>query len=592
MKSVTPLPLILAFAITIGAGLNAFAQQVTDQVAPEVSSGQVQKTMATAKNWMVVAANPYATNAGHQIIKTGGNAVDAMVAIQLVLGLVEPQSSGIGGGAFALFWDNQGKQLLTFDGRETAPSIVDGNLFLGKDKKTMRFFQAVVGGRSVGVPGTIKLLETMHKQFGKLPWKQVVQPAIDLAKKGFIVSPRLNKLIRASAQSLYQDPMARGYFFSEEGVPIYAGTRLKNLPYAKILQAIALQGSKAFYNGDNAKAIVQAVRNHPTNPGFISLKDLARYKVNQRKPVCIPYRGYKVCGMGPPSSGGLTIGQILKMVEPYDLAKLGPNHTQSWQIIGDASSLAFADRGRYMADSDFVAMPKGLLNENYLRERSNLIDPKHRPFGKALRKGEIRPGDPPFDHASNWADSADLELPSTSHFSIVDQQGNVLSMTTTIENGFGSRTMVNGYLLNNELTDFSFLPTINGKPVANSVQGGKRPRSSMAPTIIFKDNRPWAALGSPGGSRIIGYVAKTIIALIDWSMNIQAAVELPHRVNRFGTFDIEKGPGANLFANLLQNLGYKTKIRELNSGLHGIVMENGYYYGGVDPRREGLALGQ
>lgn len=582
---------LLSFAMTLVSGLS-LAQDVADAVEPEAFTGKTSKTLVTGKNWMVAAANPHAAKAGATMLKQGGNAIDAMVAVQLVLGLVEPQSSGLGGGAFLVFWDESKSRLTTYDGRETAPAIVDERLFLKADGSAMKFFDAVVGGRSVGTPGTVKLLSEVHAKHGKLDWEKLFGPAISLATNGFEVSPRLNKLITASAQSLFQDENARNYFLSEEGVPLFTGTRIINLPYARTLKLIAQEGAAGFYEGENAQAIVDAVRNHPTNPGFLSVADLAKYQIKEREPVCANYRDHEVCGMGPPSSGGLTVGQILKLIEPHDLATLGPSDPQTWRLIGDASRLAFADRSRFMADSDFISMPKGLLEDNYLSDRSKLLGERGAK-DNALPQGSVVPGDPPFDKANLWADDASMELPSTSHFSIRDKSGNVVSMTTTIENGFGSRIMVNGYLLNNELTDFSFVPNVGGKPVANRVEAGKRPRSSMAPTIILKNNKPWAAVGSPGGSRIIGYVAKTIVGLIDWDLDIQTAIELPHLVNRFGTYDLEARTPAERLQPALEKLGYKTNVRSLNSGLHGIVIdEKGRLSGGADPRREGIVIAE
>ena len=586
----TPRLFAACLAACIAIGLPApsvLAEQASDKIAPESATGFVSRPPVTARKWMVVAANPHAARTGEAILAQGGNAVDAMVGVQLVLGLVEPQSSGLGGGAFAVYFDAASGNMTTFDGRETAPAEATPDLFIGEDGKPMKFFDAVIGGRSVGTPGTVALLEAMHRKYGKLPWASLFAPAIALAKDGFAVSPRLNTLVADSAESLFQYERTRKYFFSEEGVPIFAGTILKNAEYAATLEAIARDGAAAFYSGEIARDIVDTVRNAPGNPGRLSLADLANYKVVEREPVCVNYRAHDICGMGPPSSGALTVGQILKLAEPSDLKALGPENPESWRIIGDASRLAFADRGLYMADSDFVKMPKGLLNAAYLAERAKLLAGPN-----ALAPEAVTAGEPPFDHAMIYAPDQAIEFPSTSHFSIVDAEGNVLSMTTTIENGFGSRLMVRGFLLNNELTDFSFVPESNGNPVANRVEPGKRPRSSMAPTIILKDGRPVMAVGSPGGSRIIGYVAKTIIAHIDWGMNAQQAVSLPHLVNRFGTYDIEEGTSATQLAPALSAMGYKVEAKELNSGLHVIVIGKDGLEGGADPRREGLAIGQ
>ncbi|MBO6816679.1 MAG: gamma-glutamyltransferase [Rhizobiaceae bacterium] len=578
-------PAVLVFLLAcLGASQ---AQQTADQIDPEQASGKAQNDLVHAKTHMVASANPYASKAGMEILNDGGNAIDAMVAVQLVLGLVEPQSSGLGGGAFLVYFDGTENRLTTYDGRETAPADATADMFLDQNGQPMRFFDAVVGGRSVGTPGTVKLLHETHKKHGKLAWERLFEPAIHLAENGFKVSPRLNSLISNSAESLYRFEATRNYFLSEEGVPLFPGTIIRNAEYANTLRMIAKNGADAFYKGELAERIVQTVQNAPGNPGKLSLDDLSGYRIKERNPVCLNYREHDICGMGPPSSGALTVGQILGILEPYDLRKLGPTAPESWRLIGDASRLAFADRSQYMADSDFVKLPKGLLNKSYLEQRSKLLSRQN-----ALGQDDVLPGNPPQDHASNFAADNSLELPSTSHFSIADRFGNVLSMTTTIENGFGSRLMVGGFLLNNELTDFSFVPEIGGQLVANRIEPGKRPRSSMTPTIVMKDGKPVLAVGSPGGSRIIGYVAKTLIAWIDWDMDVQSAINLPHLLNRFGTYDLEKGTTAEQLEKPLEKLGYKTEIRDLNSGLHAIEITTQGFEGGADPRREGLAVGQ
>lgn len=565
---------------------SAKAQNVADSVAPEASSGITQKELVKAKSQMVVAANPLASKAGVEILNLGGNAIDAMVAVQTVLGLVEPQSSGLGGGAFLVYFDGQSQTLTTYDGRETAPLAATPDMFLDDNGQPLYFFDAVIGGRSVGTPGTVKLLYETHKKHGRLDWKTVLQPAITLAENGFRISPRLNALISRSAESLYKYEPTRDYFLSEEGVPLFVGTLVRNQKYADTLKAIVEGGADAFYTGEIARRIVETVQNAEGNPGRLSLEDLANYKIIEREPVCYRYRDHDVCGMGPPSSGALSVGQILGLVEAYDLASYGPESAESWRIIGDATRLAFADRGQYMADSDFVKMPKGLLDRNYLWQRTQKL------IGdKALGDDEVFAGKPPFDHTLLYAPDTSPELPSTSHFSIVDKSGNVVSITTTIENGFGSRLMVDGFLLNNQLTDFSFVPEVDGMPVANAIEPGKRPRSSMSPTIVLKEGKPVLAVGSPGGSRIIPFVAKTLIAWLDWEMNIQQAIEFPHLVNRFGTYDVEKGTRAEKLVAPLEALGFKVEVRDLNSGLHGIEITPEGLEGGADIRREGLAIG-
>lgn len=563
----------------------AFTQQASDTVAPEIASGVEEKELVSASKQMVVAANPLAAQAGLDVLRQGGSAADALVAVQTVLGLVEPQSSGLGGGAFLVWYDAQTGEITTFDGRETAPMAASDDLFL-EDGEPMAFFDAVIGGRSAGTPGVVRLMEAVHQRYGKHEWADLFESAIELAEAGFEVSPRLHTQIADDRGKLDQEPAARAYFYDESGEPIAAGTILKNPDYAATLRTIAQEGADAFYAGDIAQKIVEAVRNHPTNPGLLSLEDLASYEVKQRPAVCAPYRGLDVCGMGPPSSGALTIGQILGMVSHFNLAALGPDDPESWRIIGEATRLAFADRDMYMADSDFVSMPQGLLNASYLEERAALIRRT-----TALPAEEVKAGTPPWDKAEFRLPGIAPELPSTSHFVIVDEEGNIASMTTSIESGFGSRQMAAGFLLNNQLTDFAFSPQNGGEAVANRVEPGKRPRSSMSPTIILKEGKPVFALGSPGGSNIIPYVANTIIALVDWKMDMQQAVSLPHLSNRFGTYDLEAGTPAEELADDLQALGFETRVTELNSGLHGVAITSDGLQGGADPRREGVAVG-
>jgi gamma-glutamyltranspeptidase/glutathione hydrolase len=536
-----------------------------------------------AKNWMVSVANPHAAAAGARVLSEGGTAADAMVAVQAVLGLVEPQSSGIGGGAFLVWYDSKSGEITTLDGRETAPLAATPRLFQNENGERLKFWDAVVGGRSVGVPGTPALMEAAHKKWGQNSWNSLFSEAIDLADNGFAVSPRLAALVARDAERLGRFSDTADYFFPNEQ-PLVEGHLLTNPAYADLMRRMAKDGAEVIYSGDIARAIIDTVRGAEKNPGVLSLTDLQIYKVKERPAVCVPFRGYQVCGMGPPSSGALTVGQILGLLNQFPPGS--SNDPQTLRLIGDASRLAFADRGRYMADSDFVPMPtKGLLAQDYLSERAKLLNGPD-----ALT--EAVPGNPEYSHASLWADDVSLELPSTSHISIVDRFGNALSMTTTIENSFGSRLMAHGFLLNNELTDFSFSSHRNGVPIANRVEPGKRPRSSMSPTIILKDGRPTLVIGSPGGSRIIGYVAEAIVAHIDWGMNIQAAVSIPHAINRFGTYDLEKGTSLKAMVAPLEELGYKVNLRLLNSGLHAISIGENGLFGGADPRREGIAIGQ
>jgi len=586
------------FLAALMLGTPLVAQQTADAVQPEGAAAGVFQSLdpivqaslqakangtpIAATEWMVAAANPHAVQAGADVLAAGGTAADALVAVQTVLGLVDPQSSGWGGGACLVWYDAGSGKLPTIDGRETAPLAATPTLFQDENGETLGFFDAVVGGRSVGTPGTPALLQMAHKKWGKADWAGLFDPAIALASDGFSVSPRLAGLVERDAERLASDATAAAYFLPN-GAPLQVGTSLKNMAYADSLRAMATQGASAIYTGDIADAIIAAVQNAPGNPGVLSHIDLSIYQAKERPAVCATFRAHDVCGMGPPSSGALTVGQILGMLEGYDLSA-GPNDPDVRRLMGDAARLAFADRGRYMADSDYVPMPTaGLVDPTYLADRAKLLN-----GDTALQ--DVSAGTPAFDHAFNLADDYAIDLPSTSHVSIVDSYGNVASMTTTIENAFGSRMMVGGFMLNNELTDFSFRSHRDGVPIANRLEPGKRPRSSMAPTIVMKDGAPVLAIGSPGGSRIIGYVAEAIVAHIDWGMDVQAAVSLPHMVNRFGTYDLEEGTDAVTLSDPLTAMGFEIGVRGLNSGLHAISIGDSLL-GGADPRREGIALG-
>ncbi|MBE3640282.1 gamma-glutamyltransferase [Mangrovicoccus algicola] len=596
-------------AILVLAAMAAPAQQAADAVAPETAAPAPAPAAAThaglgpgareaqalrdagrpatGQSWMISAANPLAVQAGAKILEAGGSAADAMIATQAVLGLVEPQSSGLGGGAFLVWYDAASGTLATLDGRETAPMAATPTLFQDMAGQPMGFMDAVVGGRSVGTPGTPALMKAAHERWGRKEWPGLFLEAINLADQGFPVSPRLAGLVAENAASLARFPATAAYFLPG-GTPLESGSRLANPAYARTLRALAAGGTEAFYKGAVAQGIVDTVQQAQDSPGLLSLDDLAVYRVKERPPVCIPYRAAEICGMGPPSSGGLTVGQILGMLENFDLAAMGPDSARAWRLIGDASRLAFADRGLYMADSDFVPMPTaGLTDPDYLRGRAELL------AGAETALPSAAPGRPEFDHAMLWGAGDSPELPSTSHISIVDQYGNALSMTTTIENGFGSRLMTpGGFLLNNELTDFSFRSHEEGRPVANRVEPGKRPRSSMAPTIVMKEGKPVYVTGSPGGSRIIGYVAQNLIEVLDWGRDPQAAAAAPHLVNRFGRYDIEAGTPAETLAGPLRDLGFDTETAELNSGIHAIAITPDGLLGGADPRREGIAIGK
>lgn len=552
-----------------------------DAFAPERGTGLTEQKLVHAQKFMAASANPLATQAGYDVLKQGGSAIDAMIAIQTTLSLVEPQSSGLGGGAFVVYWDNEKRKLTTFDGRETAPKAATPKLFLDAEGKPLKFMQAVVGGRSVGVPAVPKLMEDLHKKYGKLSWKQLFNTPIQLAEKGFEVSPRMAKSIEQNAEHLVRYPETAAYFLPN-GKPLASGTILKNPEFAQSVRVLADKGSAPFYNGQYAQNIVNQVKNAKDNAGVLEMADFKNYRVIERPAVCADYREYQVCGMGAPSSGGIALGQIVGILNQFDAKESSVNSLKSWRLLGDASRLAFADRDLYVADPDFVKVPAStLLSQNYLKQRAELLKNTE----NALT--ETPAGQIDTQHASAPA----IELPSTSHIVIVDAKGNVLSMTTSIENAFGSTLMANGYLLNNELTDFAFEPEKNGKPVANRVEGGKRPRSSMAPTIVLKNGQPYLAVGSPGGSRIIGFVAKTLVAHVDWGMDIQQAISLPNMLNRFGTYELEQNTQASQWVEPLQKLGYKTEVRDLNSGVQGIVITDKGLIGGADPRREGKVMG-
>ncbi len=579
----TPRALIAAaFALLLVFGAapsHAFQQ-------PEGASGFAAKPLITAKRHMVVAANPLAAEAGLAILRKGGSAVDAGIATQMVLNLVEPQSSGIGGGAFILYWDKQKNELASIDGRETAPSAATPELFLDKDGKPLPREEAMGSGLSVGVPGVLAALKLAHDKYGKLPWADLFEPAIALARTGFAVSPRLAALLAEAPPESFTEE-ARAYFFDAEGRPWPAGHILANPKLADTLSIIARDGPEAFYTGDIAADIAHAVQNDPRHPGALSTEDIARYQAKERAPVCIVYRAEKVCGPSPPSSGGLTVAQVLALLSPYDLGP-APLGVRAAHTIIEAERLAYADRARYLADPDFVSTPiAGLLDPSYLDARRRLIDP-------ARAQGKVVAGSPPNARQGAYGADATDEAKGTSQISIVDDDGNAFSMTTTIERAFGSRIMVRGFLLNNQLTDFSFVPVDeDGRPVANRVEGGKRPRSSLDPTIVFHtdDGTLHYVLGSPGGAAIMLYDLKALIALIDWRLDPAEAAALVNFGSTGDNVAIEPGAEWNNLATALESLGHNVERSELTSGLHIIAVTKDGLEGGADPRREGVALG-
>lgn len=566
-----------------------FASMATSSVPeqadrePEAATGLYQQALVQARDYMVAAAHPLATQAGTSILAQGGSAMDAAVAVQLVLGLVEPQSSGIGGGAFILHWDQQEQHMTTFDGRETAPQSADGSLFMQGDT-AMPWREAYVGGKSVGVPGLFASLYQAHQRYGMLPWSDLFTDAIRLAEDGFPVSDRMAAQLAVGWNRGIKHSTAASHYFYPEGQPLQAGEIITNPAYAEVLRQVAAEGPEAFYQGDNATALVQTVQQARVNAGQLSLNDLAEYTAVERAPVCGRYRSYQVCGMAPPSSGGVAVLQILGLLERFDMADLAADSLEAIHLFSQASQLAFVDRDHYLADADFVQVPVDeLVHPDYLTQRSALINPD-----KAFTT--VAAGQPIAELAR--ISTASPELPNTSHFSIVDSKGNAVSLTSSIENVFGSGLMVNGYLLNNQLTDFSLSPEEDGHLVANRVEGGKRPRSSMAPVMVFDDEGALRfVLGSPGGSRIINYVAQTLVALIDWQLDIQSAINLAKITHRNDFLALEKGTAITAHQAALEQMGHQVRVIDLNSGLHGIVITASGLEGGADPRREGQVLG-
>ncbi|NGM87182.1 gamma-glutamyltransferase [Parapusillimonas sp. SGNA-6] len=550
---------------------------------PEAATGYDSHELVRAKQYMFTSAHPLATQAGTRVLAQGGSAVDALIAAQMVLNLVEPQSSGIGGGAFIVTYDAASGKVQAYDGRETAPVASRSDRFM-REGKAIPFREAVNSGRSVGTPGLLRVLALAHDQHGALPWSHLFGPAITLAERGFPVSPRLHALLNEN-EALRQQPAAADYFYDEGGMPWPVGHILKNPSLAAVMRRVAALGPEGFYQGDIAQDIVDAVAGHAV-PGDLSLEDLSAYRAQERQPLCAPYKVYTLCGVPPPSAGPLAVMQILNILSHTPIADQPPDSLEAVHYFSEAGKLAFADRDVYVADPAFVDVPdQAMLDPDYLAARARLIDPQ-RSMGRAP------PGDPVGKLPVRGQDDSP-ELPSTTHIVAVDAQGNVASMTSTIESAFGSKIFVDGFLLNNELTDFSLSDVdADGKPVANRVEPGKRPRSSMAPMIVLKDGKPIMAIGSPGGSAIINYVAKTLLGVLDWGLNIQQAIDLPNRGSRNSFTELEKNTSLHPLAPALRAMGHEVREIDFPSGLHGIVITPQGLEGGADPRREGVAAGE
>ncbi|HUJ86978.1 MAG TPA: gamma-glutamyltransferase [Burkholderiales bacterium] len=567
------------FVWTIAPAVLLYCGAAAAQPQPEAPSGWTEKHAVFAAHEMVAAANPLAAQAGLEILHRGGSALDAAIAVQMVLGLVEPQSSGLGGGAFLLYWSGAERRLRSYDGRESAPQAARPDRFLDANGQPLQFYDAVTSGKSVGVPGVLRMLELAHRRHGRLPWARLFEPAIRLAERGFEVSPRLHRLLERD-RFLRRDANARALYYRADGHALAQGARLVNRAYAATLRAIAERGADALYSGPLAEDIVRAVR---ARGGDLAVSDLAAYAALERDPVCGAYRRVRICGMGPPSSGGVTLLELLGILQRTAFERAPPLSAPAVHYFSEASRLAYADRARYIADPAFVRVPvKGLLDPAYLAQRARLIGERS--------MGVARPGEPAL--APLAADVPDSERHGTSHVAIVDRRGDALAMTTTIENAFGARIMVRGLLLNNELTDFSFEPQAQGLPAANRVEPGKRPRSTMAPTLVFeRDGGLRMLLGSPGGAAIVDYVAKTLVAALDWGFDIQAAIAAPNFGSTNGPTLLERDSKVQDLDRALAERGHVLDFARLTSGVQGIERVPGGWRGGADPRREGVALG-
>ena len=548
---------------------------------------QAQGNTAYGSKIMVVTAHPDATRVGYEILKSGGSAADAAVAVQLVLGLVEPQASGIGGGSFALYYDAATKQVHSFDGREAAPMGAGQYLFRGEDGKPMAFIDAAVGGRAVGVPGTLKMLEMMQQKFGVKPWRDLFSPAIALAENGFMISERLAAAVLKDEENLRFFNETLLYFFPDAATPIEAGKRRSHPLYARTLREIALNGTDAFYKGDLAERMVKEVREDRENPGLLSIEDLAGYKAIERQSVCSTYRGYLLCTAGEPASGGLQVLSALGVLSNFNLASLGPKNPESWHLISEAERLALADKNYYMGDPDFTQSPgEKLIDPAYVRERAKQVstgaaNPKIM-YGTPQGWGDTKPA---------AAEPVYPKPPGTSHIVIVDARGNMVSMTSSVQDTFGSRISVSGVLLNNQLTEFSFVPEVNGMPVANRVEGGKRPLSSAAPMIVFTpQGAPFLIIGSAGGNGMPGFVLQRIVSMIDWKEDLATAIAAPNILNRGHEIELEEGAAGMIEA--LKAKGHPVDMKGIVSGLMAISFANGTMTGAADPRREGAAMGE
>ncbi|SFU80406.1 gamma-glutamyltransferase 1 . Threonine peptidase. MEROPS family T03 [Polaromonas sp. YR568] len=560
------------------------AQLRAQDAAPEPSSGYTEKKVVTASKFMIATANPHATRAGDEMLKAGGTAVDAAIAAAIMLNLTEPQSSGIGGGAFIMSYEAAGKSINAYDGREKAPATAKGDRFLDSKGKPLALRDAINSGKSVGVPGLLRVMELAHQKHGKLPWAKLFEPTIRLAESGFPVSERLHTVIKLD-KTLRANANAKAYFYDAAGEPLAVGATLKNPAFAAVLRRVAKEGPDAFYKGEIARDISNAV-NSQAQPGGMTVQDIADYQAKERTVLCGTYRVYKVCGMPPPSSGGIAVLAMLGALERFPMSTVRPNSTEAVHLFSEAGRLAYADRDYYVGDPDFVNVPAtALVSPEYLKTRSALIR-----TDASMKRAA--PGVPAGVKLA-WAPDELSEIPATSHISVIDAAGNAVSMTTTIEAVFGSHIMVHGFLLNNQMTDFALSPEENGLPVANRIEGGKRPRSTMSPTLVFDAaGKLKMTVGSPGGSAIINYVAKTLVGVLDWGLDVQQAISLPNMGSRNRATEVELGSDLEKLAGPLKAMGHEVQAIEFTSGLQGIVVTEGGLSGGADPRREGFVMGE
>lgn len=583
IKNMKKVSLVFAFLLVISCNNKSQNFSLSDTWIGEPDSGFRDLRTVESKSYMVVSASEASSKAGTEMLAKGGNAVDAAIATQLVLSVVEPHSSGIGGGGFLLFYDKKSGKTIYFNGRETAPAKAHSRMFLNKEGKPRQFNDAVRGGLSVGTPGLLKVMKEAHNKYGKLPWKDLFQPAIKAAREGFTVSERFHTLSK-NISYLKDFGETAEIYLDKNGKAYAVGATITNPKMATTLEEIANHGTRSFYQGKIAQDIVSAVQNSKINSGYLSLSDLKNYRVKTGDLICDSYRKkYKICTM-PLPAGGSTLLQILGILENFDLTNLQPNSPEAVHLIVEATRLAYADRNEYLSDTSNVPLKK-MLDKKYLKSRAALID-----LNKAMP--QVEAGKFIANDNNLTMNNRAVELPSTTHLSVLDAQGNAVALTSSIEYFFGSAISVDGFLLNNQLTDFSFEPEKNGKKVANRVEPYKQPRSSMSPTFVFDEKgKLIMVVGSPGGPRIIQFVAKAIVNHLDFGLDVQQSISLPSFVVLNNVVELEKNQELTKLSSALNKMGHQTKIVPIVSGIHAITINQNKISGGADPRREGVAVG-